>query len=268
MQGPSSTQTSTPFGEQELYSHEKLVQLAKNNQSQQQKRRQQQKRKANTAKNQPRPQLYPQRQRKHTMPHKEPKNDNQGKRRTHPKPNESFLTKSKAAALQQTKIHMEKEQNRSFIKLNEDELVKSPTIEVITLTSDSTQGSPLKVYTSNNKFDFMVTSPESPDIPHFQSKISTPKIDKTIKKIQQLNNTPTSSNSPIKNKLTPSGEKDNDRAPIGIKPRQDSEKKTPDKQKRDKDHDNNEEHQMGVQSPGKSSISDIKPSDFYEEFQD
>ena len=58
---------------------------------------------------------------------------------------------------------MEKEQNGSFIKINEDELTKSPTIEIITLTSDSTQGSPLKVYTSNNKFDFMVTSPDSPD---------------------------------------------------------------------------------------------------------
>ena len=70
----------------------------------------------------------------------------------------------------------------------------------------SIQGSPLKVYTSNNKFDFMVISPDSPDIPPFQSRISTPKIDKTIKKIQQLNATPSSSNSPIVYNRAPRGE--------------------------------------------------------------
>ena len=35
--GPSSIPTSTPTGEQNLYSNEKIVELAKNNQSQQQK---------------------------------------------------------------------------------------------------------------------------------------------------------------------------------------------------------------------------------------
>ena len=150
--------------------------------------------KMNNTKQQPRQQLQPQRQKKYTMPRKEQKQADQGKRKHQAKPNESFLTKSRAAALQQIRIHMEKEQNQSFIRINEDELTKSPTIEVITLTSDSTQSSPLKVYTSNNKFEFIVTSPNSPDIPPFRSKISTPKIDKAVKKIQQLHTTPTSSN--------------------------------------------------------------------------
>ena len=278
--GPSSLPTKTPMGDQDPYSLEKIVELAKNNQSQQQKRRPQQKPKINNTKLQPKQQLQPQRQKKYTMPQKEQKQVDQGKRKHQAKPNESFLTKSRAAALQQTKIYMEKEQNRSFIRSNEDELAKSPTIEVITLSSDSTQGSPSKVYTSNNKSDFMVTSPDSPDIPPFQSKISTPKIDKAVKKIQHLHTTPTSSNSPIEYQTTPSGETERKEcAPISIKQGQDiqtastSETSTKqqaveDKPKPTKDHDNNEEHQMGIQSPGKSSISDIKQSDFYEEFQE
>ena len=190
------------------------------------------------------------------MPHKERKQENQGKRKQQTKPNESFLTKSRAAALQQTKIHMEKEQNRSFIKIKEVELTKSPTIEVITLTSDSTQGSPLKVYKSNNKFDFMVTSPDSPDIPPFQSRISTPKIDKIIKKIQQLNATPSSSNSPIVYNTAQRGEtKVKECEPISIKAAQDTEKATTseierkqhvreDKSKPTTEQENNEEHQL------------------------
>ena len=155
-----------------------------------------------------------------------------------------------------------------------------PTIEVITLTSDSTQGSPLKLYTSNIKFDFVVTSPESPDIPPFQSKLSTPKIDKDVKKIQQLHTTPTSSNSPIEYQTAPSDETQRKEcAAISIKQGQDIQTATTsetftkqqaveDKPKPTKDHDKNEEDQMGMQSPGKSSISDIKRSNFYEVFQE
>ena len=77
---------------------------------------------------------------------------------------ETFLSKSRAAVLQQRKLHMEK-QNKSFIRIDEKELTKSLTVEVITLTSDSTQSSPLKIYTSEAKFDFMVTSPNSPGLP-------------------------------------------------------------------------------------------------------
>ena len=79
-------------------------------------------------------------------------------------------------------------------------MTKSPSIELITLTSDSTQNNPIKMYTSDNNFDFMVTSPNSPDIPtNFTSTISTPKIDKALKKIQKLNATPMTSNRPIEN---------------------------------------------------------------------
>ena len=278
--GPSSIPTSTPTGEQNIYNHEKIFELAKNNQSQQQKRRQQKNGKLTPRNNNQNNNSKLKDGKKYTMPHKEQKQENQGKRKQQTKPNEPFLTKSRAAALQQTKIHMEKEQNRSFIKINEDELTKSPTIDVITLISDSTQGSPLKVYTSNNKFDFMATSPDSPVIPPFQSRILTPKIDKTIKKIQQLNATPSSSNSPIVYNTTPRGEtKVKECEPTSIKAGQDTEKATTnktetkqhgreDKPKPNTEQENNEEHQSGIPSTGKSSIADIKQSDFYEEFQD
>ena len=141
------------------------------------------------------------------MPQKDSRRNESGTRKQQQKPNESFLTISRAAALQQTKIHMKKKPNRSFIRINKEELIKSPTIDVIALTSDSTQNSPQKVYISNNQFDFMVTSPNSPEIPPpFTFKISTPKIDKAVKKIQHLNTTPTSSNLPIEYQATPSGE--------------------------------------------------------------
>ena len=125
----------------------------------------------------------------------------------------------------------------------------------------------------------MVTSPDSLDIPPFQSKISTPKINKAVKKIQQLHRTQTSSNSPIEYQTTPSGETERKEcAPISIKQGQDIQTVTTSetfrkqqaaevKPKPNKDHNNNEEHQMGIQSPGKRSISDIKQSDCYEESQ-
>ena len=96
---------------------------------------------------------------------KETRPKSNGRRKQKQKPNESFLPILRAVALQQTKLHMEKEQNRSFNRIDEKELIKSTTIEVITLTSESTQSSALNVYTSDNKFDFMVISPNSPDTP-------------------------------------------------------------------------------------------------------
>ena len=129
-----------------------------------------------------------------------------GKRRIKQNSNDTILAKSKAAALQQSKLHMEKQKNRSFIQMNEEEIIKSPTIEEVITLSDSTQNSPIKVFTSNNKYDFMITSPERPDIPtNFSSTISTPKIDKAVKKIQKLNATQMSSKSPIENNAVPYG---------------------------------------------------------------
>ena len=128
------------------------------------------------------------------MPQKETKSKDAGKRSVKQNSNDTFFANSRAAALQQSKLHMEKQKNRSFIQLNE---------EVITL-SDSTQNSPIKVFTSNNIYDFMITSPESPDIPtNFTSTLSAPKIDKVVKKVQKLNATPMSSNYPIENNALP-----------------------------------------------------------------
>ena len=92
-----------------------------------------------------------------------------------------------------------------FIKIDEKEFLNSPTVEVIKL-SDSTQNSPINISTQNspitsdNKYDLMVTLPNSPEIPpKFVSTISTPKIDKAVQKIHKQKSTPTLSSSPILN---------------------------------------------------------------------
>ena len=148
-QGPKTSATNTPGGENNLYSHEQTVAIAKKNQkAQQQKRRNNQRREATVKKQQPRKQhenqhISPRRTRKHTMPQKDTHQKNAGKRKGKQNPKDTFLAKSRAAALQQSKIHIESQQNRSFIKIDEKELLKSPTAEVITL-SDSTRNSPIK----------------------------------------------------------------------------------------------------------------------------
>ena len=137
---PSTSATKVPEGDNEPYSHKQIVSIAKKNQkAQQEKKRKQQKREANTKRQQPRQQLSPLRQKQHTMPQKETETKDSGKRKFKQSPNETFLAKSIAASLQQSKLHMEKQQNRSFIRMNEEEMIKSPTIEVIILTFDSTQ---------------------------------------------------------------------------------------------------------------------------------
>ena len=255
----------------------------KNQRTQQQKKRTQQKRKVTTKRQQPKQHVSPRRPKQHTNPQKQTKSENAGKRRVKQNSNDTFLAKSKA--LQQSKLHMEKQKNRSFIRINKEEMIKSPTIEVITL-SDSTQTSPIKVFTSNNKYDFMITSPESPDIPtNFTSTISTPKIGKAVKMIQKLKANPISSNSPIGNnglqygitkieQATANNTKTSESATdIAQKssPKAETSKKQSmeDEPKGAQDHDPNEEHFAASTSPWKSSISDIKQADFYdEEFHD
>ena len=194
----------------------------------------------------------------------------------------TFLAKLRAAALQQSKLHMEKQQNGSFILKNEEETLKSPTIEVITLTSDSTQNSPIKVYASDNKYDFMVTFPNSPIIPtNFTSTLSTPKIDKAVKKIQELNTTRMTSNSPIENRAIPFRITHTElTAPNSIKSSEsstDNVKTTNHKAETNRkqimeeepkgslEHDPNDEDFAALTCPGKNSISDTKPGDFYDE---
>ena len=139
------------------------------------------------------------------MPPKNTQQTNTVKRKPKQNASDTFLAKSRAAPLNQSRIHMEKQQNRFFIKINEEEILKSPTVEVITI-SDSTQNSPLKIYTSDNKYDFIITSPNSPEVPsNFTSTISTPKIDKVVTKLQKLKTTPTLTTSPIPNKAIPDG---------------------------------------------------------------
>ena len=286
-QGTSTATTSAPSGEN-LYSHEQIVSIAKKNQrAQQQKRRTNKAQETFARKQQPQKQqekqhFTPRRNKRHVMPQKEG-------RKEKPSSNDTFRTKSRAAALHQSKIHMEK-QNRSFIKVNEQELLKSPTIECITIL-DSTENSPIKVITSENKYEIMITSPDSPEIPpKFESRISTPKLGKAVGKIQKLNASPKFSSSPILNITTPHGG-------ISEKEKQSSSKAVTNpaeasmKDKSAKPHDSapalknnqkennetkpttenilvnerNEEHYIASPSPAKSSISDIKPSDFYEE---
>ena len=207
------------------------------------------------------------------MPQKESKPKDAGKRSVKQNSNDTFLAKSRAAALQQSKLHMEEQKNRSFIQKNEEEMIKFSTIDVIIL-SDSTQNSPIKVFTSNNKYDFMITSPESPDIPtNFSSTISTPKIDKAVRKIQKLNATPMSNNSPIENNAVPCGITQTEQAPsnntktidiaLTSSPKATSKKQSmEDEPEGAQDLDPNEEHFAASTSPGKSLISDIKPGDF------
>ena len=286
-QGTSTATTSAPSGEN-LYSHEQIVSIAKKNQ-----RAQQQKRRTNKAqetpariqqpqKQQEKHQFTPRRNKRHVTPQKE-----KGKEK--PSSSDTFRTKSRAAALHQSKLHMEK-QNRSFIKVNQQELLKSPTIECITI-SDSTENSPIKVFTSDNKYDFMITSPDSPKIPpQFESRISTPKLDKVVGKIQKLKASPKFSSSPILNITTPHGgtsekekqssskaitnpveasmkdkkEKAQDSAPAPKKNQKENEENKPTTEGI-LVNERNEEHYTASPSPAKSSISDIKPSDFYEE---
>ena len=285
-QGPSTSATNTPGGENNLHSHEQIVSIAKKNQrAQQQKRRNNQRREVTAEKQQPRKQhenqrLSPRRNRKHTLLQKETHQKNDGKRKGKQNPNDTFLAKSRAAALQQSKIHMERQQNRSFIKIDEKDLLKSPTIEVITL-SESTQNSPIKVFTSDNKFDFMITSPNSLEIrPKFVSTISKPKIDKAVQKIHKLKPTPTLNSSPILNIAIPDRittqenqeqcgvkhtEKTNDMASTAKVENQSENDQTKPEEPKEVEEEGNEEQYIASTSTGKSSISDIKREDFYEE---
>ena len=159
-------------------------------------------------------------------------------------------------------------------------MLKLPTVEVITL-SDSTRSSPIKVLTSDNKYDFMVTLPNSPEIPpNIVSTISTPKIDKAVQKIHKLKSTPTLSSSPILNIAIPDGittqenreqcgsektENANELASTSNAKTQNENEQTRSEEYKEAENDRNEEHYKAATSPGKSSISDIKPDDFYEE---
>ena len=103
----------------------------------------QQKRQVNVKKQQPgqpqgNKQVSPRRRSKHIMPSKNTQQKKPIKRKLKQNPSDTFLAKSRAAALNQSRIHMEKQLNGSFIIINEEEILKSPIVEVITI-SDSTK---------------------------------------------------------------------------------------------------------------------------------
>ena len=86
LQGPSTSESRTPDGEDNLYSHEQIVSIAKKNQrAQQQKRRTNQKREVNVKKQpgqpQARKQVSTRRRSKHIMPPKNTQQKNTVKRK-------------------------------------------------------------------------------------------------------------------------------------------------------------------------------------------
>ena len=126
----------------------------------------------------------------------------------------------------------------------------------------------------------MITSANSPEIsPKIVSTISTPKIDKAVQKIHKLKSTPTLSSSRILNIAIPDGittqenqeqcgskdtEKANEMASTSnVKVQNENDQTKPEKPK-EVENERNEEHYVASTSPGKSSIFNIKPDDFYE----
>ena len=107
-------------------------------------------------------------------------------------------------ALQSTQEH---EQNRSFIQVDTNALQQSPS----TITYHFVENeSPQTIFASSDPKDFMITSPDSPPVQldrnnanneitnnnDFKSTKSTPKIDKTVEKIQRLNDNTAKFNNP------------------------------------------------------------------------
>ena len=119
-------------------------------------------------------------------------------------PGETFKQRSKMMALQSTQEH---EQNRTFIQVDTNALQQSPS----TITYQFVENeSPQTIFASSDPKDFMFTSPDSPPVQHdrnnannevtnnndFKSTKSTPKIDKTVEKIQRLNDNTAKFNNP------------------------------------------------------------------------
>ena len=101
------------------------------------------------------------------------------------KPNKDFEVRSKEAALAQSRLEKAKQRqkqkvNSPRIQLDMKKLQKDKSMEIINLASDSSQGSPLQIFTSDNPNAFMNDNPKSKD--HSPTKRDA-KIDKIIKRI-------------------------------------------------------------------------------------
>ena len=116
------------------------------------------------------------------------RNPPQRKRKQQPtkrstKPKSDFDRKSKEAALAQSKLNKAKERQRKIsnsprIQMDTSKLEQNKSIEVINLISDSSQGSPIKIFTSDDPTAFMST----PARKKSQEQVNK-KIDKIIHRI-------------------------------------------------------------------------------------
>ena len=116
------------------------------------------------------------------------RNPPQRKRKQQPtkrstKPKSDFDRKSKEAAIAQSKLNKAKERQRKFsnsprIQMDTSKLEQNKSIEVINLISDSSQGSPIKIFTSDDPTAFMST----PGRKKSQEQVNK-KIDKIIHRI-------------------------------------------------------------------------------------
>ena len=101
------------------------------------------------------------------------------------KPNKDFEVRSKEAALAQSRLEKAKQRqlqkvNSPRIQLDTRKLQKNKSNEIINLASDSSQGSPIQIFTSDNPNAFMIDNETNKD--HSPSKRDA-KIDKIIKKL-------------------------------------------------------------------------------------
>ena len=122
------------------------------------------------------------------QPNKNPKQP--GRKGTAPtkhtyKPNKDFEVRSKEAALAQSRLEKAKQRqkqkaNSPLIQLDMKKLQKDKSVEIINLASDSSQGSPLQILTSDNPNAFMNDNPKGKD--NSPTKRDA-KIDKIIKRI-------------------------------------------------------------------------------------
>ena len=101
------------------------------------------------------------------------------------KPNKDFEVRSKEAALAQSRLEKAKQRqkqkaNSPRIQLDMKKMQKDKSVEIINLASDSSQGSPLQIFTSDNPNAFMNDNPKSKD--NSPTKRDA-KIDKIIKRI-------------------------------------------------------------------------------------
>ena len=102
---------------------------------------------------------------------KEPKRKGTAPTKRTYKPNKDFDQRSEEAALAQTKLEKARQRQKDKvisprIHLDTKKLHKDKSVEVINLASDSSQGSPLQIFTSDNPYAFMYAPPNNRQQPN------------------------------------------------------------------------------------------------------